>query len=522
MEDKFYSLILDRIIDCARKNSNRNAFFIEGRGYTYSQFLSEIEFVSRLLQMYGGESRIVALVANNDITTYASIVALWACGRAYMPINSSEPLQRAGQMIDILKIDTILDSSQENKFSSLCGNVIHTSQTGRDDMVNISQTARIFDSTSQSEEGNVPVVPGNIIYEGGVDDSREAYVIFTSGSTGVPKAVPITRRNLLQMFYAFEREGYSFSNEDKVLQCNDLTFDLSVIAYLLPMMTGACCYTVPGNVIKYLYIYDLFEEQNLTIAMIGPSTILSLKPYFDEFEVPSLRYCYVIGEKLPVNVLSDWQKCIPNASIENYYGPTEATVWCTYYKYYTGHDKSYNGALSIGKPLYGVVTMIVGDNNDEVPDGTHGELCLQGAQVTNGYVGDDELNAHAFFCHEGKEYYKTGDICFVDEEGDLMFVGRKDSQIKVHGGLRIEIGEVEYRAQALLGMNVIVIPYTDSSQMTELAMFIEHRPMLQKEVLDRLSERLSSSMMPAKLIFIEKFPLNKNGKIDRKLLFTYI
>lgn len=497
MENSFYSCILDRIINCSRANSERNAFYIGGVGYTYSQFLAEIESVSTLLESRGGKSQIVALVANNDLTTYASIIALWVRGRAYMPINISEPLQRAGQMLNILNIDTILDSSSVNRFSTLCDNVIHT---------------------SESEY----VTTGNIKYCEGVDDLQKAYVIFTSGSTGIPKAVPITRKNLLSLFCAFESVGYEFSNEDKILQCNDLTFDISVIAYLLPMMTGACCYTVPGEVIKYLYIYDLFEEQNITVAMIGPSTILSLKPYFDEINVPSLRYCYVIGEKLPVDILPDWQKCVPNASIENYYGPTEATVWCTYYKYSERDNKAYNGTLSIGKPLNGVETLIVGDNNEEVRGGEQGELCLCGDQLTEGYVNDEELNARSFFYHGGKKYYKTGDICFIDKENDIMFVGRKDSQIKVRGGLRIEIGEVEYRAQTLLGMNVIVIPYTDSSQMTELAMFIEHHPIPQKEVLDRLSETLHSSMMPAKLIFMEKFPLNKNGKIDRKLLFTRI
>lgn len=501
MGNLFYGHILERIINVARNNSHDNAFFIDGKSYDYSQFLSSIISISEMIRNGSGVCQVVGLVANNDLQTYASIVALWINGKAYMPLNIAEPLQRAGQMINTLGIDTILDSSLGERFSTLGADVIYTG--GASDVSRSS-------------------VAEDILFTENIDDDERAYVIFTSGSTGVPKAVPITRKNLLTMFDAFEKEGYEFTGKDRVLQCNDLTFDLSVIAYLLPMMTGACCYTVPGDVIKYLYIYDLFEEQEITIAMIGPSTILSLKPYFDEINAPSVRYCYVIGEKLPANILPDWQKCLPNASIENYYGPTEATVWCTYYKYFAGHEKSYNGALSVGRPLNGVGVLIVDENNMPVPAGSHGELCLSGDQVTDGYVGDSELNSKVFFLYDGVKYYKTGDMCFMDSDGDIMFVGRGDSQIKVKGGLRIEIGEVEYRAQQALGMNVVVIPYTDSSEMTELAMFVEHEQLAQKEVLDRLADMLHPYMMPAKLLFMNKFPLNKNGKIDRKSLYSSI
>ena len=226
---------------------------------------------------------------------------------------------------------------------------------------------------------------------------KRAY-LFTSGSTGMPKGVTINRDNLTGIINALEAMKFDVNEHDRCLQMSELTFDVSITSFLYPLLKGACVYTIPKGVVKFSYVYELLEDQKLTVAQLVPSLLNYLRRYFDEIYLPDLKYSLITAEAFPIDLAVDWSRCVPNAKIINLYGPTENTVWSSYYEFSQNqYNKSYNGILSIGKAMSGTKIIIIDEKNQVLPFGEKGELCLSGIQLTPNYWGNDEKNKiHSF------------------------------------------------------------------------------------------------------------------------------
>lgn len=490
MTNLFFKTVLQPFISSVEKFGKRNAFCIKGKFYSYDDFMSRIAAIRESVNTLNGNIA-VGLVPNDDIDTYASIFALWMEGKHYVPLHPSWPIDRCKDIISQVEIDCILDSSDETRFE---GNVINTTKL------------------------EVPNVKNDNISS--CSDDQIAYILFTSGSTGKPKGVPIKRENLSAFVKAFWDMGLEITEEDRCLQCFELTFDLSVFSYLIPLLKGACVYTVPSNVIKYGYISELLEDYELTVALMAPSTINYLRPYFDEIEGKSLRLSLFCGEALHEDVTAEWSKCVPNARIFNVYGPTEDTIFCTYYEYKRDKpNKSHNGVLSIGKTMTSGDVKILDDDGIEVKQGELGELMLIGKQLFDGYWKNEEKTKDTIhYLADGTRYYKSGDLCYYDEDGDIMYSGRKDFQAKIQG-FRVELGEIEFHAREILeDMGVVCVAFENGQKLTEIAMFIESEEFDTTDLLAKMREKMPPYMIPTRILFEQKFPLNINGKIDRKSL----
>ena len=487
-----YNKILNKSIEKFCLCKKTHAFCIQGKHYSYEVFEKIISDIRRRLKKIS--DRGIGLAPNDDIYSYASIFAIWMEGKYYVPLHSSWPVDRCDDVISQVDIKYVLDSSELPRVYKNNPHIINT-------------------SLLTDEEGfDDSIVACN--------DSDIAYILFTSGSTGRPKGVPITRGNLAAFVQAVWDMGIDINENDRCLQCFELTFDLSVFSYLIPLLSGACVYTVPSNVIKYSHIAELLEDFELTVALMAPSTINYLRPYFDEIEVPSLRYSLFCGEALHEDVTSEWAKCVPNARILNVYGPTEDTIFCTYYEYQrSGNNKSHNGVLSIGKSMTSGDVAIVNDDGNEVKQGELGELVLHGRQLFNGYWKNEEKTKEVFMVRaDGKMYYKSGDLCFYDEDGDIMYSGRKDFQAKIQG-FRVELGEIEHHAREILkDINVVCVAFENNQNLTEIAMFIEANEFDTADLLSKMRNKMPPYMIPSKILFEPSFPLNINGKIDRTTL----
>ena len=436
----------------------------------------------------------IGLVANDDIETYASIFSIWLEGFAYVPLHPHQPLDRSREIISQADIELVIDSSSDILF--------------RDKTVIRSR---------ELQYDKLNLVPND------VPETDIAYILFTSGSTGKPKGVPLTRRNVGSFMSSFWKVGFLIDHNDRCLQCFDLTFDVSVQSYLVPLTRGACTFTIPHDQIKYSYIYGLFEDHHLTFGAMAPSMIRFLRPYFSEVYVPSMRYNILTAEASPVDLIDEWSGCIPNAEIYDFYGPTEATIYCTYYKFNrNGRNKHLNGLSSIGFPLDGLEAVIIDENRRVLGPGQKGELCISGDQLTPGYWNDQQKTEESFFEMEydgmRRRFYKTGDLCYMDEEGDIMYSGRLDFQVKIQG-YRIELGEIEHRARELFkGQNAVAVSFENSSGATEIALFIEGRIEDTSILIEYLKSKIPNYMIPSKILTIDKFPLNSNAKVDRNLL----
>lgn len=489
-------MILNELLNTFRKNYDKNALCIDEAFYTYRDLLLRINGIrSAIREKVSVEETNVGLLVEGSLDTYAAIFALWLEGKAYVPLLPYAPIERNKQVIVESAISTVV-CSDTNAAINL--------------NVQLISSADII----PSDECLEPVSE---------DSSRLAYILFTSGSTGVPKGVQITFSNLEAFVQAMIAAGHGLTNEDRSLQMFELTFDFSVVSYLLPLYSGACIFTVPSNEVKYSYVLDLLEEYKLTVLFLVPSIITLLKFYFDDIKQTQVRLCSFCGEALYVDIVKEWQRCIPNARIINFYGPTEDTVFCTYYDFDEQHAKNHNGVIAIGRAMKNGTAIIVDDALNELPVGEKGELCMAGPQLSPGYWNNPEKNAVSFFVKGNKRFYRTGDLCYFDEEGDLQYVGRLDFQAKIQG-FRVELSEVEHYAnEALNGEHIcICVAFVNKIQTTEIGLIIEcnGKEVDMNGVLAYMKNHLPSYEIPTSTKVIDRLPLNNNGKIDRKKIIN--
>ena len=197
----------------------------------------------------------------------------------------------------------------------------------------------------------------------------------------------------------------------------------------------------------------------------------------------------------------------------NFYGPTEATIYCTFYKVPRLNIKSHNGMLSIGKPMKNVIAKILDPSDQEVDSYEKGELCISTRQLTTGYWKNLNLNTKVFLKIGERRFYRTGDLCYRDNSNFIYLLGRKDDQVKIDG-FRIELGEIEFKTKEIIKKEAVVIAKKQNNKV-QLILFVQSNIDLTEKVLVELKEKLPYYMIPNKVICIEKFPLNQNNKIDK-------
>ena len=490
----FETNILSQVLQSIKECNTQNAFYIDGQYHKYHQFAQRIAAIREQIRDLQSAEQIFALAIHDDLDTYASIFALWMEGKAYVPLHPNQPLERNLNIIEQVGLSNVLDSADTSVFEGQSLNVMHTSQ---------------YEYTTDYLDNRVET-----------NDDAIAYILFTSGSTGVPKGVQITRSNVAAFMDSFWKTGINITEEDRCLQVFDLTFDVSVQSYLVALTRGACVYTVPYGQVKYLYAASLIQEQKITFGAMAPSMLTYLRPYFDEFDATSMRTTILTAEACPVDLMEDWYKCAKNTEIYDFYGPTEATIYCTYYKLTRGgNNLSLNGIISIGKPLANVQAIIIREDGSLVEGYEKGELCVAGDQVTPGYWNNAEKNESSFFMHDGLRYYHSGDLCYWEETGDIMYSGRIDQQAKIQG-FRVELGEIEHHAREFYNKEyrVVAIAFDNAQKLTEIALFIESAEQDAQALLTYLRSKMPHYMIPSRIIFEPAFPLNKSEKIDRNTL----
>ncbi len=497
-------LLLNKLLLTFERHGDRDAFYIRERRYTYADFERKISEIQHLiLHNIPDTEKYVGILITDEPETYASIYALWFCGKAFVPLSSLNPSYRNTRIANNIPLKYILYG----------GSVpISAMPDGRLKFLNTKNTRP---GVTKIQKAEAP-------------DICNAYILFTSGTTGEPKGVPINRGNLNSFIRAFTETGYTFEKEDRFLQIYDLSFDASVFCYTFPLMYGACIYTVPQDKIKYLYAYRLINDHKLTFIKMTPSTLTYLQPYFESINLKHVRYCMIGGEAFSSGLAAAWQRCVPNALIQNVYGPTETTAFTLLYDWNRGKAayKSYNDMISIGKTLKGNHIVIVDEKNAPLKVNQKGELCIAGERVTSGYWGDKDRTKKSFFeLHTGdksQRFYKTGDIAFMDNDGYVMFCGRQDTQVQIQG-YRVELGEIEKHARDFLGEKNLAILAGKNAQGNErISLFTENIQYKETELIEHLRARLPHYMIPSEVINMKEIPRTTSGKIDRKTLYKMI
>ena len=350
-----------------------------------------------------------------------------------------------------------------------------------------------------------------------------AYLLFTSGSTGQPKGVMVSHANVLH-YVDYVTKRYGFTSNDRLSQTFDLTFDLSAHDMFVAWETGACvcCPTQKQSIKPGAFINDA----RLTVWFSVPSTALFMRRFgvLKPDMYPGLRLSLFCGEGLPMETARQWAQAAPNSVIENIYGPTELTIACTAYRWddERSPDECEQGIVPIGHPFDGMQALIGDEQLREVKDGTAGELLMGGPQVALGYWQDRQKTRQAFVHVAGKNgiYYRTGDrVRRSAVDKPLVYLGRVDNQIKVLGH-RVELGEVEAAIRQVSGLEGVVAlgwPVTESGA-DGIEVFLETDGFDTKALAMQLKEKLPVYMLPRHILALDRFPLNANGKYDRKAL----
>ena len=474
-----------------------NALWINDKYYSYEELTQIVIAIYQKIPKDKIYDRI-GIYCNDDVYTYATILAINLYGAAYVPLNNKFPIARNKKIVEQCELELILSSVESN------------------DLIAIASNAKIicyyFDQNKRSQFSESEI--SHFIRNDKVNLSL-AYILFTSGSSGEPKGVPISHSNL-NHFFDFFLKNYDFNSSDKFLQVYELTFDVSVFSFFMPLLVGACCYVVPNDEIKFVKILQSLKEHEITVLSMVPGILRYAEKYLDEVKFDHLRYSFFSGDSLFHDLAIKWKKAMPNGEIHNFYGPTETTIVCTCYHWNESRSakESVNGIVPLGKPFDGMNTLIIDDNN--IPT-EKGNLCFSGTQVISNYLNNSSENS--FFDHKGERYYKTGDIASINTNGNLLFYGRIDDQVKVNG-YRVELREIEMAIEKTTNKKCIVLCSIDEKQINKLIAFVETKYLNEQQLINDLTSLLPDYMIPHQFLLIESFPLNVNGKVDKNKLLN--
>ncbi|WGV29730.1 non-ribosomal peptide synthetase [Lactococcus sp. NH2-7C] len=347
-----------------------------------------------------------------------------------------------------------------------------------------------------------------------------AYIIFTSGTTGNPKGVMINHDGLSNRIQ-WMNSKYPITCQDSIYQKTNFIFDVSVWEETWALIAGAkIVFAKEGGHKDPLYLAEEIKNKRITVMHFVPSmldafmdTITAYGGGSEEnsFDFSSLKYIFCSGESLGINSVKLLRSLIPNVKVYNLYGPTEASIDVTYFDC----NAPELSKVLIGKPVANTSCYTLGVFEQQIPFGGIGELAIAGVQLSQGYINQKELTAEKFINYpKVGRLYKTGDLVRFCTNQDIEYLGRNDFQVKIRG-LRIELGEIEAKLGAVNGIKQVAV----IEKAGQLIAYYQARAEFSSEFLqEKLSQSLVDYMIPNVFIFVEKFPLTINGKLDRRAL----
>ncbi|GAB09091.1 putative non-ribosomal peptide synthetase [Gordonia araii NBRC 100433] len=465
---------------------------------TYSQLRAAVDDLAAALRTHGvGPGGVVALRLSRSPEMVCGLLAVLACGAAYLPIDPELPPSRIEGMLDDTRARVVL-----------------TPPAGAEADWRAGELALDIDVLTDDDGDRA-----------GAPTPRDAaYIIFTSGSTGRPKGVVIEHRSIVNRLRWMD-DTFALTHDDRVVQKTPYSFDVSVWEFFWPLIRGATLVLAsPGVERDGPALAAEFAGFGVTVCHFVPSALaafLAADPPSDD--LAALRLIVCSGEALPPEVLRRGRDLLPSAVIDNLYGPTEAAVDVTEW----APDAEWDGSVvPIGSPIANTRAYVLDKALRPQPPGAVGELYLAGIQLARGYLMRPGLTATRFVAdpfRPGERMYATGDLVHRDDHGRLIYVGRVDDQVKVRGR-RIELGEIQAALADLPDIEQAVVVTrevaTGTGSTTVIVGYVvaAGAPVDRFAVRDQLVRRLPAYMVPDAIEVLEAIPMTRNGKLDRRQL----
>jgi len=351
-------------------------------------------------------------------------------------------------------------------------------------------------------------------------DSDPLCIINTSGSTGTPKGVVLSHRGTIDfMDWAIARLGLDGS--ERIGSLSPFYFDIYTLELNLCLAKGATLVIVPERLAIFpAKLMEFLAAQRISFVFWVPTIMVTIskQDLLGKFDLSALTKVLFAGEVFPMKHLNRWRRAVPGATFVNLYGPIEISVDCTYFV--LDRDFGDDDPLPIGFPCRNTNILLLNEANGPCAAGEHGELCVRGSSLALGYWNDQEKTAQAFVQNPlnsryPEQIYRTGDIAYRSERGEIMFVGRKDYQIK-HLGYRIELPEIEHQVLCIEGIANACVLYNRDRQEITLVYETDGRDVTPAAIRQDLAEILPKYMWPTAFHRLPELPRNSNGKIDRQ------
>jgi len=496
---------------------NAPGIVFDGGRLTYREISVRSNQLAHYLKRLGVQPETpVGLCMSRSPDLIVAILGVLKSGGAFVPLDPAYPKQRLSLMVDDARLKIIVTQERLTScFEDQDLGITNPARTSQPAILALDRDWKKVAIESHDTPAN-NVSPDNL-----------AYVIYTSGSTGNPKGVTISHRALAACIESIVR-AYEIQSEDRVLQFASISFDASLEEIFGALTRGAALVLRDDSVIatprEFLRACGLMEVTVLDLPTAYWHQLTSaLHDRGTEF--PScLRLVVIGGERALPDQLNAWMKLGPrDVRLVNSYGPTEATITATVCS--LGQAAVHVSEVPIGQPLGHVRALVLDGQLQPVPRGLVGELYLSGASLARGYMNRPDATADCFIPNPygslGTRLYKTGDRVRLNREGQLVYVGRLDHQVKVRG-FRIELGEIEAAVVEHPDVrDCVVVTQEDSSRNLQLAAFavVESLGTLSVGELRRaLQQRLPDYMVPASIHIVEALPLTPSGKVDRRAL----
>ncbi|CAF4666490.1 unnamed protein product [Rotaria socialis] len=487
-----------QISHCASNHPQKVAVELDEQSLTYSELLYYSQWLALklLTEFHVKPGDVICQCVERSLSMVIGILSIVTTGGAYCPLSSLDPTQRRQTLVNQTHSHLVLVHSNTH------ANVgVNVSTLDIDAAINSDE---VFAGIKLNSLLNVSVTPENI-----------AFVIFTSGSTGVPKAAQLRHRNFTEFICSFVHAGI-ISKLDTIIQMARCTFDNHLLSLVGTLVAGGTLVMLrPEGNMDFEYLAGVLDKKQVTVMHSVPSLLRGIFTFLKENNLKSsakwLRCLCSGGETLSFKTASLMKSQVKETCwVRNQYGPAELTINCASNLIRLSEDQS---NIPIGRLLPNFYCLILDEYLQPICIGHEGELLVGGVGVFAGYFGREDLTSRALINIDGKMVYRTGDLARIDRHGLIHYISRKDHQVKLHGQ-RIELGEIE---RCLLGTAIAACVVTKWGD-DHLIAYVQSSKVSAKQLREHCQSHLPPFMVPSLFIVLEKFPLNVNGKVDRKCL----
>lgn len=495
--------ILDYLENSASRFPDKTVFADERNNISYANLVHQAKSIgTRILrEMNGARRKPIVVFVDRNIESLVIFMGVAYSGNFYVPIDIQMPQRRIELILETLQPVATVNLGEHADFVAEMAPGL---------------TSFVYEealSTAIDEVGLAKLRRSSI-------DTDPIYATFTSGSTGIPKGVITCQRSVVDMTEALV-DTFHFSEESVFGNQNPFYFDASIKDIYCTLKCGATmhiipksCFVMPAKLVEYMNQHKI---ESILWSAAAIAHVANTRA-FDDAKPEFLKKIMFSGEVMHNKVLNYWRRLLPGSTFVNLYGPTEITSVCTYYKIERPFED--DEVLPIGIPFKNTEVILLKDDNEPVKGDEIGELCVRGCCLALGYYNNPEKTAEAFCQNPSnssypEKIYRTGDLAKYNELGEVMFLSRKDNQVK-HMGQRVELGEIEILINSLELIEASICFYDHDKQ--KIVLIYQGPQADKKYILNGIKSTLPKYMFPNTIISMEQLPYNLNGKIDRSLL----